>query len=73
MKKLKRWDMYNECKVCHYDYEEKESPTGNWVKADLAEEMLENYSKILNYVQVHYPNNITLIDMIKTAIKKAEE
>jgi hypothetical protein len=45
---------------------------GSWFPAVKAEQMLEDYTKILTYVQAHYPNDITLIDMIKTAIKEYE-
>ncbi len=57
-----------------------ESKRGEYVEAKEAEaleqlnkEMLEDFYSLLTYTQAHYPNNITLIDMIKTAIKKAEE
>lgn len=44
-----------------------------WVKADLAEEMLADFHSVLTYVQAHYPQNLTLINMIQNAIRKAEE
>ena len=52
---------------------EEEYYGGLYVPADLAEEMLQNLRDILTYVQLNYPENHTLINMVQNAIKKAEK
>ncbi len=44
-----------------------------YVKADLAEEMLQDLRILQNCVEIDYPGNHTLINRIKHAIKKVEE
>ena len=61
-------------------YEIAEAPNGQYVLAkdvekleQLNKEMLLDFGYVLSYVQANYPSNFTLIDMIRNAIKKAEE
>lgn len=50
-----------------------EDPDGLYVAANAVEDMIMDFKRIQDYVEINYPENHTLINMIKNAIKKVEE